>query len=374
MRYVLVIAAGVVLGLGMKVGAVPACALEGQPSTKAAAKEPVLKLQGAIPLPGVKGRLDHMDIVGDRVCVAAVGNGSLEVVDIGAMAHVGSVTGLAEPHGVAAAAAWGGGSRVLVACGDGTVRAVDVKTMKEVASIKVEAGADNLRVPTLPAGMGYVADGEGAEGGLSSLDTLSLTRREGRAVLGGHPEGFVLVNRGGLGSYMPTHAYVNVAESRSVKLVELKTMTVEASWALKDTSENYPIAAGPIHHKSNSHVENWRVFVGCRRPASIVVLDGKTGAQLATMACGADVDDLFWLGSRLYAVCGGDSGSIDVFERGEDVGPGKERWVRVARMTTGPGARTGLMVDKRVGQKSRLVVALPAGGGKGAEVRVYSVE
>lgn len=371
MRHVLVVAIASVLGMGVGVHAL---AVEEQPAKKGA-KEPLVKLVGTVPLPGVKGRLDHMDIVGDLVCVAATENGSLEVVDIAAMKHVGSVTGLAEPHGVAAAVGWGGSTRALVSCGgDGTVRVVDVRALKEAGSIKTERGADNLVVPTLPVGFGYVADGEGAAGGLSVLATLTATRKEERAVLGGHPEGIVLVNRGGLGSYMPTHAYVNVAESRSVKLVELKSMSVEASWELKDARENHPIAAAPIHHKTNSHVENWRVFVGCRKPASIVVLDGKTGAQLATMACGADVDGLFWMGSRLYAVCGGDSGSIEVFERGEDVGPGKERWRRIERMTTRPGARTGMMIEKRLGQKARLVVGVPASGGKGAEVRVYGVE
>src|ERR1700692_2992300 len=47
-------------------------------------EKPALKLVQTIPLPGVKGRLDHMgvDLDKKRLFVAAVANGTLEVVDL----------------------------------------------------------------------------------------------------------------------------------------------------------------------------------------------------------------------------------------------------------------------------------------------------
>lgn len=44
-----------------------------------------LRLVQTIPLPDVKGRLDHMDVVvkGKRLFVAGLENGSVEVVDLG---------------------------------------------------------------------------------------------------------------------------------------------------------------------------------------------------------------------------------------------------------------------------------------------------
>jgi hypothetical protein len=43
-----------------------------------------LRLAQTIPMPGVEGRIDHLssDVKGQRVFVAALGNNSLEVIDV----------------------------------------------------------------------------------------------------------------------------------------------------------------------------------------------------------------------------------------------------------------------------------------------------
>ena len=45
-----------------------------------------LKLERAIPLPSVQGRIDHLaaDVDGKRIFIAALGNGTVEVVDLDA--------------------------------------------------------------------------------------------------------------------------------------------------------------------------------------------------------------------------------------------------------------------------------------------------
>ena len=67
------------------------------------AQEPAaLKLAKTVPLPGVKGRFDHfaIDAKGQRLFVAALGNNTLEVVDIAAGKHLKSITGLHKPTSV----------------------------------------------------------------------------------------------------------------------------------------------------------------------------------------------------------------------------------------------------------------------------------
>ena len=67
------------------------------------AQEPVpMKLTKTIPLPGVKGRFDHfaIDAKGRRLFVAALGNNTLEVVDVAAGKHLKSIPGLHKPTGV----------------------------------------------------------------------------------------------------------------------------------------------------------------------------------------------------------------------------------------------------------------------------------
>ena len=68
-----------------------------------AAEKPPLELVQTIPMPGVEGRIDHMaaDIQGHRLFVAALGNNTLEVLDVEQGKHLHTITGLHEPQGVA---------------------------------------------------------------------------------------------------------------------------------------------------------------------------------------------------------------------------------------------------------------------------------
>jgi hypothetical protein len=62
-----------------------------------------LKLIQKIPMPNVKGRIDHMDVdvKGKRLFVAGLENDTLEVVDLKAGKWSRSVPGLKTPQGVA---------------------------------------------------------------------------------------------------------------------------------------------------------------------------------------------------------------------------------------------------------------------------------
>jgi len=64
------------------------------------AKQP-LRLVQTIPLPNVKGRLDHMDVdvKGKRLFVAGLENGTFEVVDLQAGKRVRSIPGFKKAQG-----------------------------------------------------------------------------------------------------------------------------------------------------------------------------------------------------------------------------------------------------------------------------------
>src|SRR5437868_5294115 len=59
--------------------------------------------QATIPMPSVKGRIDHLDIdLKEKIIyVAALGNNSLEILDISKGKILHSIKGLDEPQGVA---------------------------------------------------------------------------------------------------------------------------------------------------------------------------------------------------------------------------------------------------------------------------------
>src|SRR5215813_4307430 len=96
-----------------------------------------LRLTQTILMPGVEGRIDHLsaDVKGQRIFVAALGNNSLEVIDMAQGKRVRSVPGLKEPQGVVYIPDL---DQIIVANGDdGTVRAIDANSFTTVSNLMV---------------------------------------------------------------------------------------------------------------------------------------------------------------------------------------------------------------------------------------------
>src|SRR5207244_8385359 len=93
------------------------------------ASEP-LKLETTIPIAEVQGRIDHLsvDVKGQRLFVAALGNNSLEVIDLRENKRVHTINGLAEPQGIAYIPS---ANRLVVEnAKDGSVGALDEGSLK----------------------------------------------------------------------------------------------------------------------------------------------------------------------------------------------------------------------------------------------------
>src|SRR3954467_9433898 len=73
-----------------------------------AAAQPPLELVATIAMPGVKGRIDHLaaDVKGQRLFVAALGNDTVEALDVATNPHLRSPGGFGAPRGPAPCAAW----------------------------------------------------------------------------------------------------------------------------------------------------------------------------------------------------------------------------------------------------------------------------
>src|SRR6266481_8104327 len=97
-----------------------------------------LKLVQTIPMPNVKGRIDHMDldVKGKRLFVAGLENGSVEVVDLRAGRWVRSIPGFQKPQGIAYVESL---NKVFVASGDdGMLRVFRADTLELLDSIKLD--------------------------------------------------------------------------------------------------------------------------------------------------------------------------------------------------------------------------------------------
>ena len=95
-----------------------------------------LRLVQTIPLPGVSGRLDHMavDLEKKRLFVAAVANGTLEVLDLAAGKVINSLTGIKDTQD----ALFLGGhfNKLYVSSLDGTLRIFQGETFRLIQALR----------------------------------------------------------------------------------------------------------------------------------------------------------------------------------------------------------------------------------------------
>src|SRR4029077_2378695 len=104
-----------------------------------------LRLVETIPLPGVEGRIDHMaiDYDGGRLFIAALGNNTLEVVDLESKKVSQPIKSLATPQGVGIAPAL---NRLAVASDrDGSFRLYDSGSFQPLGAVDLKDDADNVR-------------------------------------------------------------------------------------------------------------------------------------------------------------------------------------------------------------------------------------
>jgi DNA-binding beta-propeller fold protein YncE len=164
--------------------------------------------------------------------------------------------------------------------------------------------------------------------------------------LRGHPESFQLERSG-------PRIFVNVPTADQIAVVDRGTMTVTASWPVASARSNFPMALNEAAH---------RLYVGCRRPAKMLVYDTTDGREVGSAEIVGDTDDLFYDSSRKRLYVTGGEGYVDVLQT-EDA----TRFSRIERVPTASGARTSLFVP----EQGRLYVAVPHRGDQKAEVRVY---
>jgi len=251
----------------------------------AAEESQYLDVQARIPLPGVQGRIDHLafDARHNRLFVAALGNGSVEVVDVAARQVVRRITNLPEPQGVAYSDA---AQRLYVACGgDGTLRSYRAADLAPAGAVKLGGDADNVRVDE-HARRVYVGYGDG---GLAVLNADSLELLA-KIPLEAHPESFQL-------SPLDDRVFVNVPHARQIAVLSRNHARVVATWPTQGRQANYPMALT---------ADGSAVFVVFRQPAGIAEYSTQDGHSTRATGTCIDADDVFvdTPRRRLYVICG----------------------------------------------------------------------
>jgi hypothetical protein len=303
----------------------------------------LLSLTSRIALPNVEGRIDHFsaDVQGKRLFVSALGNHTVEVLDVDSSKRIRTLTGLAEPQGAYYDPST---NRLFVACAkDGATKLFDAGTFQLLTIAKFSADADNIRYD--PRG-GRVIVGYG-DGALAFLD--SSGKKTGEISLDAHPESFQLEKTG-------NRVFVNVPDRQEIQVADVAKNVLLSKWPVTSALKNYPMTLDEGHH---------RLLIGCRAPPRMLAIDTENGKQTASVEIVGDTDDLFYDAgqARVYVI--GGQGFVDVFEQKH-----ADRYNQIAHYPTAPGARTGLFVP----EWSKLFVAVPHRGQQRAEVLVYQTK
>jgi len=312
--------------------------------TAAHGEEAALQLKQTVSLPDVEGRIDHLalDAAGERLFVCALGNNTVEVLDLRKGERIHSITGLGAPQGIVYIPEL---NRFFVANDKGGIfKIYDGKSYQTVGELDFKDDADNVRYDSATKQI-YVGFGSGGIGIINAAGGEQV----GLIKLAAHPEAFELEKRG-------KRIFVNVPNARHVAVINRDKGEVVATWKTGDASANFPMALDETNH---------RLFIGCRSPSKLVVLNTESGNLVASIGISSDIDDIFYDSKRhrIYAICG--AGKIDIIEQ-----TSADAYKAFAKIDTANGARTGLFVPER----DTIFVAVPHRGPQQAAIRAYQIE
>ena len=331
------------------VSCLPLCASLGR--SQDGQKQP-LKLVQTIALPYVKGRLDHMevDVQGQRLFVAGLENGTFEVLDLKSAKWVQSLPGFKKPQGVLFVPEF---NKVFLASGDdGMVRILRGDTLQPVASIQLEPGPNRIVYDpnSKLVYVGYGGKDAGKSYGEVGVIDAKADTHIGDIRVAAHPSELLLSKAG-------TTLFVFISGENQLQVVDVGKHEVVSTWQI--TSQRPGDAA--IDESTS------RLFIGTRKPAELIVMDSKSGKEVAHLSTAEGQDGIYFdaVRKRIYVSGGRElpSGFVYVYQQKD-----ADRYEAVGRIPTRGGAGTSFWSP----ELDRYYVAAPANDKEDAAILVYA--
>jgi len=290
---------------------------------------PPLERVRTIALKGPVGGLDHLalDARRGRLFVANTVNASLDVVDLKAGMLLKQVPGQGRIRGIAYAPDL---DQVFVGNSSrGVFNAFDGRDYGLLKSVPLGIDADNVRYNPATRRV-YVAHADEELAIIdardyATLSPIALPKDVGAFQLeAGRPR-----------------LYLNAKSAGQIIVIDMDRDKI---------IDRFPVAPAGVNAALAIDEHNRRLFVGCRRDPSLVVMDSDTGKVSARVPLPGDVDDLYFDAKRrrIYASCG--DGAIAVIRLID-----ADRYETISTIPTAKGARTSLF-DADTG---RLFLAVP---------------
>src|SRR5262249_50635283 len=313
-------------------------------------KQP-LRLVQTISLPNVKGRLDHMDVdvKGKRLFVAAAENGTVEVVDLDADKWLRSIHGFKKPQGALYVPEFG---KLFVASGDdGMLRVFRGDTLDLLDPIQLEPGPNRVvyepHSKLVYVGYGGKDAGKGY-GEIGIIDAKNDKHISDIKVVA-HPSELLLDKLG-------TRLFVLVSVANRIQVIDTSKLQVVSTWQV---SSKHPSDAAFDELTS-------RLFVGTRAPPEMIVMDSKSGKEVAHLPTADGMDGVYFDAprKRVYVSGGRElpSGFVYVYHQTD-----ADHYENAGKVTTRGGAGTSLWSAAL----NRYYLAAPANERADAAILVY---
>ncbi len=313
-----------------------------------------LWLVQTIPLPGVNGRIDHMDVdvKGKRLFVAGLENGSLEVVDLRAGKSLRSVPGFKKPQGIAYVAEL---NKVFVASGDdGKVRVFRGDTLDLLETIDLELGPNRILYDPQKSVLyvGYGGKDAGKDYGEVGIIDAKTNKLIGDIKVDAHPAELLLDKSG-------KRLFCFVSPSSKIQVIDTKERKVIATWPV---SSERP-GDGAYDAASN------RIFIGTRKPPQMTAMDADSGKEVSVLPTVDGMDGVSFDAKhrRAYVSGGRDAevGFIYSYQQKD-----ADHYELLDKLPTRKGAGTSLWVP----ELNRFYVGAPASDGQGADILVFEAQ
>ncbi len=285
-----------------------------------------LKLLHAVPLPGFSGDFDHfaVDEKGGRLFLAGEDHKTVEVFELKTGRRLKSIAGFGAPHTIFYLPAT---DRILVTDGDkGMIQILRGSDYQFVGHIDDLAGADSAKLDAAAQILYVVTGGKDVPLDYSFLVAIDLNTNKKIAQLrfeSNHVEALALESG-------TPRLFINITDKHEVAVVDRKSMQEITRWPITVAAENSPIAYDQAHR---------RLFIVCRKPGMLVVMDSDTGKIVANLPAAGRSDDIAFDSAKGRIYVPGGEGYISVFQQ-----QSPDQYQLVAKVTTEPGAKTCLLV------------------------------
>jgi hypothetical protein len=323
-----------------------------------------LRLVQTISVPGVIGRLDHMavDLDKKRLFLAAVDNGTLEVIDLDAGKVINSLLGIKDTQD----ALFLGGhfNKLYVSSLDGTLRIFQGETFRLVQALKLEPDPNRLLYDPATDLIYFGYGGQNA--GFDTYERVGIMQ----AKRGAQSDQFVS------DMIAPTHRPGHLAELAMDEDGRLLVCDSRADLIFQfDTRKRELIKSWPAHGDGAGDMSldrpRHRLFVGTRIPPEMTVYDSRSGKEIVSLPGPETMDGVFYdpelkriymSGGRWYGTPQASPGWVYVYQQRD-----ADHYELISKIMTRPGSGTSLFVPR----VNRLYVASQRIGDQEAAILVF---